>query len=202
MTDLEARKQLLARLRRREPVASQELKRALGDENWTDYQLRCAWVKTQREEAKNAFHELRDYVRLLRIADLCDAQPHRSSEIRQGGILPQTSPSAKYEQALERLSELVEQNGALAQYLDRTFSPYRWDGVSDIDFEKESVPRIVYHMQNVRPAPELTRIIQPVARGDEKMQFERYDIVLLLSRGRASSSRVVDQRCDLHLFVG
>jgi hypothetical protein len=51
-------------------------------------------------------------------------------------------------------------------------------------------------------ADDLTRIIQPVARGDEKMQFERYDIVLLLPRGRASSSPVVDQRCDLHLFVG
>jgi hypothetical protein len=154
MTDLEACKELLARLLRREPVSSLELKRALGDEIWTDYQLRRAWVKREREEAKNASYELRDYVRLLRIADLSDAQPNRHIGSRRRFRTPRTSPSAKYEQALIRLSELVEQNNSLAQYLDRTFSPYCWDCGSDIGPVKEGVPRIVYHRANVQHVPE------------------------------------------------
>jgi len=49
---------------------------------------------------------------------------------------------------------------------------------------------------------ELARIIQPAGRRGEKMQFERDVAVLLSSYGRASPSPVIDQRRDLHLFVG
>ena len=158
MTDLEACKQLLVRLRRREPVASPDLKRALGDEYWTDYQLRCASVKKQRDEAKNALYELRDYVRLLRIADLCDAQPNRNRGGQGRGRLPRTSPSEKYEMALQRLSELVEENGALAQYLDRTFSPYSWDSTSNIGPDKAGMPRLWFHSENALQGPEERKI--------------------------------------------
>ena len=48
----------------------------------------------------------------------------------------------------------------------------------------------------------LACIIQPGALRFEKMQVERYVVVLLLSAGHASASPVVDQRWDLHLFVG
>src|SRR5277367_5770359 len=48
----------------------------------------------------------------------------------------------------------------------------------------------------------LACIIQPGAPRFEKMQVERYVVVLLLSAGHASASPVVDQRWDLHLFVG
>ena len=48
----------------------------------------------------------------------------------------------------------------------------------------------------------LTCIIQPRAPRFEKKQVERYVVVLLLSAGHASASPVVDQRGDLHLFVG
>jgi hypothetical protein len=45
-------------------------------------------------------------------------------------------------------------------------------------------------------------IIQPGALRFEKIQVDRYVVVLLLSAGHASASPVVDQRWDLHLFVG
>ena len=48
----------------------------------------------------------------------------------------------------------------------------------------------------------LTAIIQPASRRVEKMQFERAVAVGLSPHGRASPSPVVDQRRDLHLFVG
>ena len=59
MTDLEACKQLLLRLHRRKSVAARELKRALGDQHWNDYQLLAAWAKALREEAKIASYLLR-----------------------------------------------------------------------------------------------------------------------------------------------
>src|SRR5271170_1884681 len=46
----------------------------------------------------------------------------------------------------------------------------------------------------------LACIIQPGAPRFEKMQVERYVVVLLLSAGHASASPVVDQRWDLHLL--
>ena len=49
---------------------------------------------------------------------------------------------------------------------------------------------------------ELPCIIQPGALRYARMRVERYVIVLLLSAGHASASPVVDQRWDLHLFVG
>ena len=53
-----------------------------------------------------------------------------------------------------------------------------------------------------RPPIVLACIIQPGALRFEKMRVERYVAVLLLSAGHASASPVVDQRWDLHLFVG
>ena len=49
---------------------------------------------------------------------------------------------------------------------------------------------------------ELPCRIQPGALRYARMRVERYVIVLLLSAGHASASPVVDQRWDLHLFVG
>jgi len=65
MTDLEACQQLLMRLLRREPVTAHELKRALGEEHWEDYEGRLERVKEWREEAKIASYELRDYAKTI-----------------------------------------------------------------------------------------------------------------------------------------
>src|SRR5271155_1821804 len=114
MTDLEACQQLLLRLQRRKPVAAHELKRALGEELWSDYRLRCERVKRQREEAMIASYELRNYLRMLRIADLHDAQRNQISGRMRKHRLRWTSPSTKYERVLEHLSERIEENVSLA----------------------------------------------------------------------------------------
>ena len=50
MSDIKTCKLLLARLQRRETVAAPELKRALGEEHWTKYQMLRDWAKEQRAE--------------------------------------------------------------------------------------------------------------------------------------------------------
>jgi sarcosine oxidase delta subunit len=155
MTDLEACKQLLARLKKFEFVTARELRRALGEEHWQDYEGRREWVKALRERAKIASYELRNYVQMLRIADLQDAQPNRNISLRRERKrgLHWTSPDRKYERALEHLSEKIAENGSLARHLDRFFTPYRWDSTSDIGPDKQSVPRLWY-TKNALPQPE------------------------------------------------
>ena len=157
MTDLEACQQLLLRLQRRKPVAAHELKRALGEELWSDYRLRCERVKRQREEAMIASYELRNYLRMLRIADLHDAQRNQISGRMRKHRLRWTSPSTKYERVLEHLSERIEENVSLANHLDRAFSPYSWDSSTDIGPDKEGVPRLWY-TENALPQFEESKI--------------------------------------------
>jgi len=153
MTDLEACKQLLARLWRGEAIASRELERALGEEHWAEYQWRRQWTKESRVQAKIARYELRRYAEMLRIADLCDAQPTRSTGRwrRRKGRRPPTSPSRKYERALEHLSERIQENWSLERHLDRPFRPYCWDCSTDIGPAKESVPRLWFHREHALP---------------------------------------------------
>jgi hypothetical protein len=152
MTDLLACKQLLARMEQRKSVTAQELRRALGEERWDEYRGLRERAKTQREEAKIASYELRDYVRMLRIADLHDAQPNRNISLRRTRErgLHWTSPDRKYERALEHLSERLAENGSLDQDLDR--SPY-----GDIDPDKESVPPLWY-TENALPPSDQRKI--------------------------------------------
>jgi hypothetical protein len=93
MTDVEACQQLLARLQRFGSVPARELRQALGEEHWTVYQEFRDWVKGLHEEAKIASYELREYVRMLRIADLWDPQPHRNSGRRRKRASPRTAAS-------------------------------------------------------------------------------------------------------------
>jgi hypothetical protein len=142
MTDREACKQLLAQLHRGGPVAARELKRALGEEHWEEYERRREWVVTLREKkAKIASYKLRNYVNMLRIADLRDAQADRM-RVRKGKSMPRGKrPSDLYERALEHLSERIEENGSLCQYLDRPFTPYVWTALQ-ISARRKSACRV------------------------------------------------------------
>jgi hypothetical protein len=151
MIDVKACEQLMARLNQHQVVPAVELKVALGEEHWTDYKLRRAWVRGQRERAKIASCKLGQYVKALRIADLRQAQADRM-RVRTGKLMPRGKrPYDLYEQALLRLSELIEVNPSLAEYLDRRFSPHSWDGGSDISPDKECVPRLWFHAENALP---------------------------------------------------
>ena len=104
-----------------------------------------------------ASYELRDYVRMLRIADLHNAQPNQISGHMRKRRLRWTSPSTKYERASEHLSKRIEENGSLANHLDRAFSPYSWDSSTDIGPDKDGVPRLWY-TENALPQFEESKI--------------------------------------------
>jgi hypothetical protein len=161
MTDLEACKQLLLRLRRRESVAARELRRALGEEHWAEYEGWREWMKGLHEQAKLASYQLRQYVGMLRIADLHDAHPSRNISLRRRRKrgLHWTSPDRKYERALEHLTERIGENVSLRQYLDRPFSPNRsYGSISDIGPYKGGMPRLWFHTENALPQSEERKI--------------------------------------------
>ena len=95
-------------------------------------------------DAKVASAALQDYVRLLRIADLCNGNPARGRTLGSRPRVRREQPSVKYERALERLAELIDTDASLVDYLDRPFSMNLWyDGTIAADIE--SVTRIKYH---------------------------------------------------------
>jgi hypothetical protein len=88
--------------------------------------------------------------------------------------------------------------------IDRYLEEYE-EAADDPDFFKLDLPgqgQSSFSREKTRTPGAKTCIIQQGGLRFEKMQVERYVIVLLLSAGHASASPVVDQRCDLHLFVG
>jgi 3-methyladenine DNA glycosylase/8-oxoguanine DNA glycosylase len=149
MTDLAACQQLLVRLEQDGSVTSRELKRALGGDHWRAYQQSREFTKSQRGEAKIASHQLRDYIRLLKIADLHNSQTDRVSKRTRQHISPRVSIDGKYEKALERLGELISADRSLSQYLDRTFDPNDLINNPNIGAHKDGVPRVRFHSRNV-----------------------------------------------------
>ena len=148
MPNIRKCKRLLARLQRGNSVIAVDLRPALGDERWADYKSLCAWMTGQRREAKKAIQKLGSYVRLLRIADLCDARYSRLRALKFNER--NWTRSNWYGRALECLTDLVRNEPALTIYLDRPFSP----DYGESDADRESVPRIKYHSDQVLPQPE------------------------------------------------
>jgi hypothetical protein len=144
MVDRDACAALLARLSRGEPVAAREIKRAVGIDHWNTYLMNRALMKHWRAEAKLATRALLPYVEMLTLADLRDAQADRM-RVRSGNSLEQGKrPSDLYERALDLLAHLAEHDSSVLRHLDRTFSPTTY--ASEIGPDKESVPRLWFHM--------------------------------------------------------
>ena len=145
-------------------VSSRQLRSAVGDTHWQAHQNRLAQRRIEREEARKASHGLRDYVSLLKIADLHEAHQHSSGRSNTGYRKLNVQADSKYERALERLDELLESDPTLARHLDRAhdWKDTRTGGLNGAD--KHFVPRIRYHRKWVygkavhRPFPTITEL--------------------------------------------
>lgn len=128
-------------------VNSKELKAALGDEHWQEYQAACEYRKMQLDQYEVCKRELGDYIKLLRIADFNDQAVDRASQLgwkRKSTAMPRDTG---YERAIERLSELLEADPTLQQFLDRDYDFDTWHGNNGIC--RHSVPRPVFHKRQV-----------------------------------------------------
>lgn len=128
-------------------VSSKELKAALGEEHWQAYQTACEYRKAQLDQYEVCKRELRDYIRLLRIADIND---HSADTVSQRGRQRKSTAMPRdtgYERAIERLQELLEADPTLQQFLDRGYDFDTWLGNNDIS--RHGVPRPIFHKTQV-----------------------------------------------------
>jgi hypothetical protein len=141
MTDTLACDALLRRITAGGSVTVKELKDALGDTHWRAFCTERGWAKIQRERIEIARHELRDYIRLVHLADLYDGQSGRRGKRSGAYYKLKRGTDSKYEDALERLSELISANPRLIDYLDRNPDMDKFGSLVHAD--KQLVPRVI-----------------------------------------------------------
>jgi hypothetical protein len=139
---LSAQRKLLERLEAGESVSTREFKRVLSAEHWRDYESRRNFEKSQRAQAADARYALRDYLRLLRTADLHEARMASLSGRRRRANAGAWRSDSRFERALERLRELTTAQPWLLVHLDRPFDPSDCSPNSNVGADSERIPRL------------------------------------------------------------
>lgn len=119
----------------------------MGEEHWESYQRQVEFIQAQKDDAEFGRVALRDYIDLLRIADFNDQAVDRASQKGWKRKKTAMASDAGYERAIERLSELLEADPSLKQFLDRHYDFDMWHGNNGVC--RHSVPRPTFHKRYV-----------------------------------------------------
>jgi len=128
-------------------VSSRELKAALGDEHWENYQFNREYKSAIAGESEEAKHQLHSYIEMLRDADLNDSNRDRASSMGWSMKGFRMHSDEGYERAIERLDELLSANPRLSRFLDRA-NDYG-DPMGTAGYCRHSIPRPVHHRRQV-----------------------------------------------------
>lgn len=164
MTDVQACQRIIDRLSSGTSVTAQDIYKYLSSEDALLLKQRLAELREQRRWFDEAKKELREYTELLRTADMMNGRAEQLSDssnrrrvakLTAGKTLKMEGHSklydraeSKYEEALERLSELLAGRQDLTSILDRDFS---WDtkpGQETVSAYKDSMPRFAFPFSN------------------------------------------------------
>ncbi len=137
---------LLAMLDAGDRVTKTQLKQVLSPSQWNDYCQSIHFEKWRREDQREASSELSSYIKLLRIADLQNANIERQNRKAKRSDAIKYS-DAYYERALERLGELLAENPRLSMHLDRDYDADKPDG--ECSAGQLGVPRLKHHRRHV-----------------------------------------------------
>lgn len=142
MTDLQACHALLTRLDGNETVTTKEVRQAIGAAHRLALEVALEHSSALRGEAKDASSALREYIAQVREADLFNGRADNAKSASVARSLREKAES-RYEQALERLQELLQFDRSLERHLDRVMD---WgDEGGMVAPDVEAVPRIKYH---------------------------------------------------------
>lgn len=132
---------LLSRLQSGKHVQNRELRRALGDEAYADFQ--SAWHNQQelRDQLKDKPDEIRDYEAKLKRAIFLEnkAAGARAKGAKGTEKLARAAETA-FEQLYERLDEIIAADGTLSGWFDREV---RSDASNAPDLSSIDAPRVV-----------------------------------------------------------
>lgn len=127
-------------------VTKNQLKRALTKSQWDSYCQTVDFERWRRQAQREASEALSSYTKLLRIADLRNANIERQNRKAKGGDAMKHS-DGYYERALERLGELLAANPLLIEHLDRPYDADSADGGCSAG--QLGVPRLKHHRRHV-----------------------------------------------------
>ena len=128
-------------------VSSKELKAALGDEHWENYQFNRQYKSQTAQEVETAKQALGSYIEMLRLADFNDSIRDRASGNGWSMAGFSMNSDAGYERAIEHLGELLEANPQLIRFLDRAYDYDDPKGTAG--FCRHSIPRPKHHHRYV-----------------------------------------------------
>lgn len=127
-------------------VTKKQLKQVLSPSQWEDYCQSIEFERWRRQTQREASEALSSYTKLLRIADLRNANIERQNRTAKGGDAMKYS-DGYYERALERLGELLTANPWLSEHLDRPYDADRANG--ECSAGQLGVPRLKHHQRHV-----------------------------------------------------
>lgn len=148
MTDLTACQALLATLNKGRKVTLSQVREALGSDrsHWLDLEL--SRLTAERAEAQDARSSMSEYVKALQVADLINGRAERATSSASRASL-YGKAATRYEEALTKLSELLQVDPALQRHLDRDMDWEKIGGGGTVQSDVASVPRIRYHTRRV-----------------------------------------------------
>lgn len=132
---------LLARLKSGKHVQNRELRKALGDSAYADFESACREQLDLRKQLKDKPDEIRDYEKALKRAIFLEnrAKGARAKGARGTAKLAQAAETA-FERLYEKLQEMIDTDGALAEWF---YGNVRWDAANFPDLSSTDAPRVV-----------------------------------------------------------
>jgi hypothetical protein len=132
---------LLALLNKNQHASNREMRKALGDSAYADFE--SAWQEQLdlRKQLKDKPDEVRDYEKALKRAIFLEnrVKGARGKGAKGTGKLARAAETA-FEQLYEKLEEMIAYDGALAIWFDREV---RWDASNAPDLSSIDAPRVV-----------------------------------------------------------
>ena len=128
-------------------VSSKELKAALGDEHWENYQFNRQYKAQTAQDVETAKQQLASYIEMLRLADFNDSIRDRASAMGWSMKGFRMHSDAGYERAIEHLGELLSANPQISRFLDKAYD-YD-DPMGTAGYCRHSIPRPKHHRRYV-----------------------------------------------------
>jgi hypothetical protein len=128
-------------------VNSKELKAALGDEHWENYQFNREYKAQTAQEVETAKQQLASYIEMLRLADFNDSIRDRASANGWSMKNFRMHSDEGYGRAIEHLGELLSADPQISRFLDK---PYDYDDPKgNAGYSRHDVPRPLHHRRYV-----------------------------------------------------
>jgi len=135
-------RRLLASLKNKQHASNREMRKALGDDAYADFEGAWQTQKDLRAQLKDKPDAIREYETLLKAAIFAYSKADAASTSGRNNAARAGMQAADtaFEKLYERLGELVDADSSLAGWFDREV---RWDATNAPPLCPEGAPKVV-----------------------------------------------------------